>query len=108
MTDTHENLSSAEPTRMGRKLVRTYSAGVFLATIESRNGKEATLRNARRIWYWAGAATLSELAVTGTKSPGSCKFPCEVDQIVVTEVIEILDCTPAALQSIDAVPLWTA
>lgn len=45
-----------------RKIVRTYSAGVFFAEVESRNGKEAVLRMARRLWFWEGAASLSELA----------------------------------------------
>lgn len=89
-----------------RKIVRCYGAGVFLATIESRKGKEAILRNARRLWYWSGAASLSQLAMEGTKDPSNCKFPCVVDRIVVTEVIEILDTTEAACASLDAVPTW--
>lgn len=56
-------------------MVRTYSAGVFLGTVASRDGKEVTLTNARRIWYWAGAATLSQLATEGTSKPKECKFP---------------------------------
>jgi hypothetical protein len=35
-------------------IVRTYSAGVFAGQLESRNGREVILRNARRIWYWSG------------------------------------------------------
>lgn len=46
-------------------MVRTYSAGVFLGTVAARDGKEVTLTNARRIWYWDGAATLSQLATEG-------------------------------------------
>lgn len=91
-----------------RQLVRTYSAGVFFAEIESVDGKVAVLRKARRIWYWSGAASLSELAVRGTKDPSGCKFPVAVDRITVTEVIEILDVTPEAAASIDSVPEWAA
>ena len=91
-----------------RKIVRTHSAGVFFGEIVSREGKEATIKNARRIWYWAGAASLSELAQRGTSLPQKCKFPVPVDFITVTEVIEILDVTPAAARSIDSVPPWTA
>ena len=40
-------------------IVRTYSAGVFAGELESKNGQEVVLRNARRIWYWSGAASLS-------------------------------------------------
>ena len=39
-------------------IVRTYSAGVFAGYIEYRKDQEVVLREARRIWYWEGAATL--------------------------------------------------
>ncbi len=88
-------------------MVRTYSAGVFAGYIEERNGKEAKLRNARRIWYWDGAASLSELATRGTSNPDNCKFPCAVDTVILTEVIEIIPITDTAKRSIEAVPEWT-
>lgn len=87
-------------------IVRTYSAGVFAGELESRNGKEVVMRNARRIWYWAGAASLSQLAMEGTKKPKECKFPCPVDRIELLEAIEILDVTPEAQESIMGVPVW--
>jgi hypothetical protein len=90
------------------KIVRTYSAGVFAGYIESREGREVVMRNARRIWYWDGACSLSQLAVDGTSKPENCKFPCEVDRILLLEVIEILDVTPKAMKSIKEVPVWEA
>lgn len=87
-------------------MVRTYSAGVFAGYIESRDGKEAVLRNARRIWKWAGAASLSQLATDGTSSPQNCKFPVPVDKVTLTEVIEIIPITEKAKKSIDGVPVW--
>lgn len=87
-------------------MVRTYSAGVFAGYIESREGKEATLRNARRIWYWDGAASLSQLATDGTSKPQNCKFPCTVDKVILTEVIEIIPITEKAKKSIEEVPVW--
>lgn len=88
-------------------IVRTYSAGVFVGYVESRNGKEVVLRNARRIWKWAGAATLSQLAMDGTSKPDECKFPTPVDKVILTEVIEILSVTKKAKESIDRVRIWT-
>jgi len=89
-------------------LVRTYSAGVFAGELESRNGQEVVLRNARRIWYWKGAASLSQLAMEGTSMPSECKFPCEVDKVELLQAIEILDVTEKARASIGSVPVWTA
>ena len=88
-------------------IVRTYSAGVFAGTLVSKHGKEVVLANARRLWYWTGAASLSQLAVSGTTSPNTCKFPVEVPRVEVTEAIELLDVTPAARASIAAVAVWT-
>lgn len=90
----------------GYKIVRTYSAGVFAGYIESRNGREIVMINARRLWVWSGAASLSQLAMEGTKNPGNCKFPCEVDRVEILEVIEILDCSEKAMKSIKSVPEW--
>lgn len=88
-------------------IVRTYSAGVFAGELESRNGKEVILLNARRLWYWEGASSLSELAMLGVSKPSKCKFPCEVNKIELLEAIEILDVTEKAKQSIKDVPIWT-
>jgi len=90
------------------QIVRTYSAGVFAGYVENRKGKEVTLTNARRLWYWSGAATLSQLAQSGTSKPAECKFPEPVSRVTVTEAIEILDVTPAARKLIESVPAWKA
>lgn len=87
-------------------ICRTYSAGVFAGFLVSRNGKEVVLTTARRLWYWDGAASLSQLAMNGTKKPQTCKFPIAVDRVELTEAIEILDVTPEAQKSIEEVPVW--
>ena len=87
-------------------IVRTYSAGVFAGYVEKREGKEATVRNARRLWKWVGAASLSQLAMEGVKNPNDCKFPREVDSVELTEVIEVIPCTKQAQESINNTPIW--
>ena len=87
-------------------MVRTYSAGVFAGTIVSRKGKEVLLKNARRIWYWTGAASLSQLAMSGTSQPEKCKFPEPVSEVILTEVIEIIPITAMAKKSIEGVAIW--
>ena len=95
-------------THLKKVMVRTYSAGVFAGELVSRKGKEVVLSNARRIWFWAGAASLSQLAQEGTSKPGASKFPCPVTTVTLTEAIEILDVTPKAWDSICGVPEWRA
>lgn len=90
------------------KLIRCDRSGVFAGYLKSLNGKDAIILEARRIFYWTGAASLSQLAIDGTKSPSSCKFPEAVSKIQVTDVIEILDVTEKAKKSIDSVAIWKA
>ena len=103
-----ETSMAAKVNGLPYKMVRTYSAGVFAGYLESLDGTHAVLRNARRIWYWDGAASLSELATKGTSKPENCKFPCEVDRVELTQVIELIDITEAAAKSIKDVKVWTA
>jgi hypothetical protein len=89
-------------------IVRTYSAGVFAGYLQARNGQEVTLLSARRLWYWSGAASLSQLSVDGTKKPTECKFPVAVETIDLLQAIEIIPCTVKAKSSIESVPVWKA
>ena len=106
--DSHESMPAKKLNNMQYAIVRTYSAGVFAGYVESRSGREVVLRQARRLWYWKGAASLSQLAVDGTSNPDGCKFPCEVDSVLLLEVIEILPVTRKAQESIQAVRIWKA
>lgn len=87
-------------------IVRTFSAGVFAGYLKCRNGKEVSMVNARRLYQWAGAASLSQMAVDGTNKPTACKFPVEVPNLELTEAIEILECSEKARLSIKEVPVW--
>ena len=87
-------------------IIRADRAGVFAGTLKDRNGSEVTLTNARRLWYWDGAASISQLAVDGTKAKGNCKFTITVPEILVLDVIEIIPCSEAAEASIKGVPEW--
>ncbi|MBR5776775.1 MAG: hypothetical protein IKY42_11075, partial [Bacteroidaceae bacterium] len=72
-----------------RKIVRSNGAGVFFGEVEKIEGNTAYMKNARRLWSWTGAASLSQLAQEGTSTPGGCKFPIAVDEVIVFNVIEI-------------------
>lgn len=89
-------------------IVRTYSAGVHFGEFVSLKGKEAVLKNTRRIWYWKGAASLSQMAVSGVTCPLECKFSVVAPEIILTEAIEVLTCTKEAIANIKEVPEWKA
>ena len=86
-------------------IIRADRAGVFYGTIIRKEGDEVELKDCRRIWYWNGAASLSELALSGVKR-GDNKFSVMVESITILGVIEIIPCTEKATKSISEVPEW--
>lgn len=90
----------------GYYIVRCDGAGVFAGNIKERNGDEVVLTNARRIWYWDGAASLSQLAMEGVTKPQNCRFTVTVPEVILFNVIEIIRCTDAAEACIKGVREW--
>lgn len=88
-------------------IIRADRAGVFYGTIVRKDGNEVELKDCRRIWYWNGAASISELAKSGVNRTGN-KFSVTVDSITVLGVIEIIPCTEKAVKCIEAVSEWRA
>ena len=87
-------------------IVRCYGAGVFFARVERLDGQTAELRDARRLWYWDGACSISQLATEGVKAPHNCKFTVTVPQMIVTQVLEVIPCSEQAAAIIGKVPEW--
>lgn len=87
-------------------IIRGSDSGVEFGELIEQNSQEVTLKNARRLWYWEGAASLSQLAVNGTQAPDKCKFTITVPNITILDAIEIIPCTDEAIKSIESVPEW--
>ena len=92
---------------IGKKvIIRGDRSGVFFGTLVEKEGTEVKLENCRRIWYWSGANSISQLAVDGVTRPSDCKFTLTVSEIVITDVIEIIPCTDKAIANIEGVKEW--
>ena len=87
-------------------VVRTFSAGVHAGHLKSREGKEVVLTNTRRLWYWKGAASLSQIAGSGIADIDGCKFPAAIAEITLTEAVEIIPCTDLARSIIEGAKEW--
>ena len=87
-------------------IVRGDRSGIFFGIFENQNGQEVELKECRRLWYWDGACSISELAVNGTAKPDNCKFTVTIDEILLIDGIEILPCTEKAIESIKGVKKW--
>lgn len=87
-------------------VIRANGAGVFMGEIIKQDGDTVLVKDARRLWYWEGANSLSELAESGTSKPLSCKFPVVVGEVMIFKVLEIIKATDQAINSIKGVPTW--
>ncbi len=87
-------------------IVRGDRSGVFAGTLVSNEGQKVALKDCRRLWYWDGAASISQIANEGVKRPNSSKFTVTVDSIVILDAIEIIPTTAAAEANIKAVREW--
>ena len=85
-------MKTVKKTKKPYVVIRTYSAGVHVGILESRKGKEVVLSEARRIWRWYGANTLSEISLHGIDVSKS-RVSDEVKSITLTEAIEIIPCS---------------
>lgn len=89
-------------------IVRGTYSGAFAGVWEAQEGQRVVLRDCRRLYYWSGAASLSEMANRGVKCPEQCKFPDATSRHEILDAIEVIDATPAAMASIARVAPWRA
>lgn len=90
-------------------IIRSFTAGVFYGYVKSKeytpSGLVVELINARRIWYWSGSASLSQMAIEGVKNVYKCKFSMECNETIIN-VIELLPLSESALNNLNSVPVW--
>jgi hypothetical protein len=93
-------------------IARCRMAGVHAGYLGAEKGGRLTRHDSRRIWYWEGAASLSEIAVYGCNPAKSanCKFSAKIATLTVlsTDVFELIYCQPAGQRMIESQPEWRA
>ena len=89
-------------------IIRASGAGCHAGELVSERGQRIELRNARRLWRWYGAQTLSELAVYGASRPAECRFAPAVAKQVILDACEITYCQPAGEKMIRECGEWRA
>ena len=87
-------------------IVRGDRSGVFAGRLVREEGQKVVLKDCRRLWYWNGAASISQIARDGVSKASSCKFTVTVEEIAILDAIEIIPTTAAAEANIKAVQEW--
>lgn len=93
-------------------IARGYKSGVHAGYLAGETNGRITLIDSRRIWYWSGAASLSEIAVYGCNPDKSddCKFAAKVArlELLSSDISELIHCQPAGQKMIENQPEWRA
>lgn len=93
--------------QIGKKvIVRADRAGVFFGILTKKEGSEVQLSNARKLYYWSGAAAVEQLAVDGVSNARDCKFTVVNEEITINNYIQILTCTEKAITNLKNVKEW--
>lgn len=79
-------------------VVRTYSAGVHIGTVEQVTETEVLLKDAKRLWKWSGAFTLNEVAEKGVDNANS-SISAPVPLILLSNKIEIIPASEEAQET---------
>jgi hypothetical protein len=87
-------------------IVRGDRSGVFSGFKYSLDGRSIVLLDSRRLWYWEGAASISQIAESGVSKPDKCKFPVSVSKMIILDAVEVLSATSACYESINEVAIW--
>lgn len=90
---------------IGQKcIIRTYSAGVWFGVVSEKAGNEVIVVNARRMWRWhaAESISLSAVAIHGIKEKQS-KIAEAVGSVWL-EAVELIPCTDKAIASVEGAP----
>ena len=93
-------------------IARCRDAGVHAGYLAKTDKSHTVLRDARRIWYWSGAASLSEIAVYGlnpTKSQASkIAAPVKSVRLRDSDICELTVCSEDGRKSVEGAPVWRA
>ena len=82
-------------------LVRTFSAGVHCGTLKESSGTAVVLTDARRVWRWRGANSLSELSQNGAAKEWT-RISEAVPLILLTQAVEVIPCSKGAEKDLRA------
>lgn len=88
-------------------VVRTCSAGVHIGYVKSfgeKHPQHALLLKSRRLHYWDGACSLSQVAMDGVND--SSRIAMELPVIELTDVIEVIPCSSKAADYFKAAKVW--
>lgn len=86
-------------------IARIERAGVFHGTLDYIDNEIMRLKDARRIYYWEGALSVTDMASRGLTG-GKISAPVSKVEFLTSKVTELNECSGDASRSIEAIRLW--
>lgn len=94
---------------IGKKIIaRIERAGVFHGTLAAKDAEITTMTDVRRIYYWEGALSVTDMSVTGVNASSKITLPAKRVVFQTARVIELVECTDEANKSIESIKPWKA
>ena len=91
---------------MAYSIIRSDRFGVYFAEVVEQTETKITLKNARNIHYWNGAASVLQLATDPTKLKSDTRITMSVDTLSITDTVMVIPCTKVAEDFLKAFPVW--
>lgn len=91
---------------LNKKIIaRIDRAGVFHGTLDYIDGEIIRLKDCRRIYYWNGALSVTDMAVNGLTG-GKISAPVSTVEFMSAKIVELNECSDDASRSIEAIKVW--
>lgn len=94
----------------GACIVRAQKSGVFVCEVDRSDPNNSMdlleIKNSRKIHYWNGAGGPEGLALHGSSDIDSCRITGVIESQPITEVIQIIRCSPVAYKILMEAKVW--
>lgn len=86
-------------------IARIERAGVFHGTLDYIDSDIIRLKDARRLYYWEGALSVTDMAAKGIKG-GKVTVPISTVEFLTDQIVELNECSVDATKSIESIKPW--
>ena len=91
---------------LNKKIIaRIERAGVFHGTLDYIDGEIIRMKDVRRIYFWNGALSVTDIAAVGITG-GKVTVPVSTVEFMSDKIVELNECSDEATKSIEAIKPW--
>ena len=91
---------------LNKKIIaRIDRAGVFHGTLDYIDTEIIRLKDARRIYYWNGALSVTDIAAKGITG-GKVTIPVNTVEFMSDKIVELNECSDESTKAIESIKPW--